>query len=150
MNQDFREMLAALSAQRADFLVVGAYALAGHGLPRATGDIDIWIRPTVENAKRVWRSLVAFGAPLETLTVEDLSTPGVFFQMGIPPRRIDILTTIDGVEFEEAWATKRVCKIEGLDLPVLGRAALIRNKRAAGRPKDLVDLDWLEKTGSQS
>jgi len=78
-------MLSGLSAQQAEFLLVGAYALAGHGLPRATGDIDIWIRPTPDNAARVWRALAAFGAPLESLTIEDLTTPGVFFQMGVPP-----------------------------------------------------------------
>ena len=124
--------------------MVGAYALAGHGLPRATGDIDIWIRPTRENAVRVWRALATFGAPLETLTLEDLATPGVFFQIGVPPWRIDILTAIDGVEFEEAWRTRLDCMIDGIELSVLGRDALIRNKRAAGRPKDLADLAWLE------
>ena len=145
MNQDFREMLSELSAQQAEFLLVGAYALAGHGLPRATGDIDIWIRPTRENASRVWRALAAFGAPLETLSIEDLTTPGVFFQIGVPPRRIDILTAIDGVEFEEAWETRFDCVIDGTPLSVLGKEALIRNKRAAGRPKDLADLAWLER-----
>ncbi len=144
LNRDFRDMLSELSAQRADFLLVGAYALAGHGLPRATGDIDIWIRPTPDNAVRVWRALVAFGAPLESLTLVDLTIPGVFFQIGVPPRRIDILTAIDGVEFEEAWQTRLDCVIDGTELSVLGREALIRNKRAAGRPKDLADLAWLE------
>jgi len=140
-------MLSELSARQAEFLVVGAYALAGHGLPRATGDIDIWIRPTSENAVRVWQALAAFGAPLETLTVDDLTTPGVFFQIGIPPRRTDILTAIDGVEFEEAWQTRLDCLIDGIELPVLGRDCLIRNKRAAARPKDLADLAWLESDG---
>lgn len=145
LNQDFREILSELSAQQAEFLVVGAYALAGHGLPRATGDIDIWIRPSHGNASRVWRALAAFGAPLQDLTIEDLTTPGVFFQIGIPPRRIDILTAIDGVEFEDGWQTRLPCQIDGIDLAVLGREALIRNKRASGRPKDLADLAWLEK-----
>ncbi len=144
LNPDFRDILSELSAQRAEFLLVGAYALAGHGLPRATGDIDIWIRPTSDNAERVWRALVAFGAPLETLTLDDLTTPGVFFQIGVPPRRIDILTAIDEVEFEDAWQTKLDCVIDGIELSVLGREVLIRNKRAAGRPKDLADLAWLE------
>jgi hypothetical protein len=115
LNQDFREMLSGLSAQQAEFLLVGAYALAGHGLPRATGDIDIWIRPTPDNAARVWRALAAFGAPLESLTIEDLTTPGVFFQMGVPPRRIDILTAIDRVEFDEAWSTRLDCVIDGIE-----------------------------------
>jgi hypothetical protein len=144
LNQDFREILSELSAHQAEFLVVGAYALAGHGLPRATGDIDIWIRPTAENAERVWRALAAFGAPLDTLTIKDLTTPGVFFQMGVQPRRIDILTAIDGVEFEEAWLARHICNIDGLKLSVLGRSELIQNKRATGRPKDLADLAWLE------
>ena len=138
-------MLSELSAQNAEFLVVGAYALAGHGLPRATGDIDIWIRPSADNAARVWKALLEFGAPLESLTLEDLSTPGVFFQIGVPPRRIDILTAIDGVEFEDAWQGRLECTLDdGIELPVLGRDHLICNKRASGRPKDLADLAWLE------
>ena len=144
MNQDFDAMLSALSGAGADFLIVGAHALAAHGRPRATGDLDVWVRPTPDNAGRVWTALQAFGAPLFDLTREDLSTPGVVFQIGLPPCRIDILTTISGVSFDEAWPRRGVFAIEGRNLPFIGREDLLANKRAAGRPKDLVDLAFLE------
>jgi hypothetical protein len=145
MNRDFVEMLSALFAAGVEFLVVGAHALAAHGTPRATGDLDLWVRPTPENAQRVLTALKAFGAPLFDLTLEDLSRPDVVFQIGLPPDRIDLLTGISGVGFEEAWPERLTSTVAGLSLPFIGRAALIRNKRAAARPKDLVDADLLEK-----
>ena len=144
MNRDFVEMLSALFAAKAEFLIVGGHALAAHGQPRATGDIDLWVRPTKENAPRVFAALKAFGAPLFDLTVEDLSKPGIVFQMGLPPYRIDILTGISGITFEEAFPDRLLAKVDGLELPFIGRAALVQNKRAAGRPKDLLDADVLE------
>jgi hypothetical protein len=144
MNRDFAEMLGALCDQQAEFLVVGAYALAAHGLPRATGDIDIWVRPTPPNAERVWAALEAFGAPLLDLTREDLATQGIVFQIGIAPNRIDILTRITGVEFEAAWPNRMEIEIEGRTIPILGKPELITNKKAAGRPKDLGDVRFLE------
>lgn len=144
MNPHFRDMLSALCAEGVEFLVVGAYALAAHGIPRATGDIDIWIRPTAENAQRVWRALKRFRAPLFDLTVEDLQTPEMVFQIGAAPQRIDILTSIDAVEFDEAWRNRKETEVAGQKLAVLGREDLIRNKRAIGRPKDLADVAWLE------
>jgi hypothetical protein len=143
MNQDFAEMLGALSDQQAEFLVVGAYAMAAHGTPRATGDIDIWVRPTPENAKRVWAALNVFGAPLMDLTQDDLHTKGIVFQIGIAPNRIDILTRISGVEFEEAWPNRMEITVEGRSIPILGKPDLITNKKMAGRPKDLLDVDLL-------
>lgn len=140
MNRDFAEMLDALSAAEAEFLIVGAHALAAHGHPRATGDLDIWIRPTALNAARVWNALLTFGAPLDELRLEDLATPEVVFQMGVVPARIDILTSITGLEFEEAWARRDVFEVEGRALPFLSRQDLIRNKSALGRPRDLADL----------
>ncbi len=98
MNQDFQDLLRALCDAKAKFLIVGAYALAVHGTPRATGDIDVWVQPTPDNARRVYQALQTFGAPLHKLEIADLSTPGIVFQMGLPPRRIDILTEISGVE----------------------------------------------------
>jgi hypothetical protein len=144
MNRDFAEMLGALCDQRVEFLVVGAYALAAHGLPRSTGDIDLWVRPTRENAARVWQALQAFGAPLFNLTQEDLEEPGIVFQIGLPPNRIDILTRISGVEFEEAWGNRLEIQVEGRPIPVLGRQELVKNKQASGRPKDLLDVQALE------
>ncbi len=139
MNQDFQDFLRELSDAGARFLIVGAYALAAHGLPRATGDIDIWVEPTMENAGLVFRALQAFGAPLHDLTVADLGSPGVVFQMGLPPRRIDVLTQITGVDFDEAWARRAGATFGDLEVWVIGPRELLRNKRATGRPRDLVD-----------
>ena len=127
-------------------MVVGAHAMAAHGVPRATGDIDIWIEPRAENALEAWKALAEFGAPVETLGLSpaDLSQPGMVFQVGQPPRRIDILTEISGVEFDAAWTNRIVAEIEDLAVPFLGRSDLIENKRASGRPKDLVDVELLE------
>ncbi len=144
MNQDFQDLLRELSAARAKFLVVGAYAMAAHGVPRATGDIDVWVEPTEENAAKVWTALEAFGAPLQHLTVEDLSQPDVVFQMGLPPRRIDVLTQISGVEFEVAWQNRDTAMFGEIEAFVIGTKELIDNKRATGRPKDLLDVDTLE------
>jgi hypothetical protein len=140
MNPDFAEMLAAFNAAGAEYLVVGAHALAAHGRPRATGDLDLWVRPTEANARRVHAALRAFGAPLEALSVEDLAAPDLVFQIGVAPVRIDILTAISGVEFDEAWKDRISVPIGELPVPVIGRDCLIRNKRAAGRPRDLADL----------
>jgi predicted nucleotidyltransferase len=144
LNPDFRDMLSALSDERAEFLLVGAYALAVYGLPRATGDMDLWIRCSDDNAGRVWRALARFGAPLGDLRQDDLRTPGVVVQIGVVPRRIDLLTSIDAVEFDDAWAQKTEVELEGLRLPVIGRRDLIANKKAVGRPQDLADVARLE------
>ena len=145
MNHDFVEILQELSVAGADFLVVGAHALAAYERPRTTGDLDVWVRATPENAQRVWNALVKFGAPLVDLTLADLSEPGLTFQMGLPPRRIDVLTDISGVTFEEAWGNRLNVENDGIRYAVIGKTDLIRNKRAAGRPKDLVDADELER-----
>lgn len=144
MNRDFDEMLAALSAAGAEFLVVGAYAVAVHGRPRATGDLDLWVRPTSDNAARVWQALLAFGAPMTALTLADLARPDLIFQIGLPPARIDIMTGISGVEFEDAWPRRLMVTVSGRTVPVLGRDDLIRNKKATGRPRDLADVAELE------
>ena len=144
MNRDFVEMLSALLEARAEFLIVGAHALAAHGVPRATGDLDIWVRSETDNADRVLAALKSFGAPLLDLTREDLLRPATVFQIGVAPSRIDILTSITSVTFEGAWANRRTVTIEGLSIPVLGREEFIANKRAVGRPKDVADLALLE------
>jgi hypothetical protein len=137
-------MLSALSAAGAEYLVVGAHALAVHGRPRATGDLDIWVRASSDNARRVWAALEVFGAPLHELKPEDLTTPDVVFQIGVAPGRIDLLTSITGVEFESAWPHRVEVGVAGLQVPVLGKNDLIRNKRATARPRDLADLAELE------
>jgi len=144
MNPDFREMLAALSAAGADFMVIGAHAMAAYARPRATGDIDLWVRASPENAERVWAALVEFGAPLGALTKDDLATPDLVYQIGVAPSRIDILTAIEGVSFDDAWPRRNEIDVMGVAVPVIGRTDLIQNKRALGRPKDLADLEELE------
>jgi hypothetical protein len=146
MNRDFAEMLRALSDAGADFLVVGAHARAAYGEPRATKDLDIWIRPTPDNARRVLSALQAFGAPTFDLTLEDLSSPGITFQLGIPPYRIDLLTDLTGITFDEAWANRTSAGFAGAAYPVIGKREFIRNKRATGRPQDLADADHVDRS----
>lgn len=146
MNKDFLDILTSLLETGARFIVVGAHAMAVHGVPRATGDLDIWIESVEDNVTRVWSALKRFGAPIEALGVSknDFLSPDMVIQIGMPPRRIDILTGITGVGFDDAWATKVSHKIDSLDIPFLGREALIANKRATGRAKDIADLETLE------
>jgi len=146
MNRDFVEMLSALSTTEVEFLIVGAHALAAHGYVRSTGDLDIWIRASPENAVRVWSALTEFGAPLNDLTVKDLSSPGTVYQIGLPPTRIDLLTEISGITFEEAWPRRNTLHIASLEVPFIGREDLITNKRATGRLKDLADIEELDRT----
>jgi len=120
LNENFRDMLLALNDARVEYLIVGAYALAAHGSPRATGDIDIWVRPDPENAERVWSALVRFGAPIDQITVDDFAAPGIVFQIGLPPERIDVSTMISGVDFHQAWNSRMVVEIDGMSVPVLG------------------------------
>ena len=141
-------MLSLFNEEKVEYMVVGAYALAYHGLPRATGDIDLWIRCSDENAERVWRALSKFGVPVLNLTQDDLKKPGTVFQIGLAPRRIDILTSIDGVGFEEAEQESQLVEIEGIMIPIIGRTHLLQNKRATGRPQDQADVARLE--GDQS
>jgi hypothetical protein len=140
---DARDLLRAFCARDVRFLIVGAHALGFYGAPRATGDFDLYVEPTPENARRVMAALEEFGAPLFDLTLDDLSRPGVVFQMGVPPYRIDLNTELTGVTFDECWEGHAVAHVEGLELPVIAREAMIRNKRATGRPKDRLDLELL-------
>jgi len=145
LNRDHLDLLRAFVDADVRFLVVGAHAVGYHAQPRATGDLDVWIEATVDNARRAHEALSAFGAPLENLTVEELATPGIVFQMGVPPNRIDVLNEISGVGFKQAWETRSKATIAGLEFPVIGFDCLLANKRAAGRPKDLGDIDALER-----
>lgn len=146
MNDDYRDILTALMDENVRFLVVGAHALAVHGYPRATVDLDIWIDRDPENARGVWRALANFGAPLDDLDVNesDLARPNVVVQFGLPPNRIDILTGISGVAFQDAWSRRTEGTLEGVRVPVLGLDDLRTNKRASGRVKDRADLKGLE------
>ena len=144
MNPDFADMLSALSAAGVDFLIVGAHALAAHGVPRATGDLDIWIRPTPDNAARTLRALSAFGAPLADLSIDDLTRPDTVFQIGLPPSRIDIVSGITGVSFDDAWERRVPVVLPGGSVDVLSKVDFVANKKAVGRPKDLADLALLD------
>src|SRR6185295_14946174 len=143
MNQDFRDLLAEFNARQVEFLLVGAHALAAHGHVRATQDLDVWVRPSPENATRVIAALRAFGAPLHDLTEKDLSTPGLIFQIGVEPIRIDVLTVIDGVQFDEAWENRVLTKFGDQPVGVLSEEHLIKNKLTAARTQDLADVERL-------
>jgi hypothetical protein len=144
LNSDYKDILSALSAEKVKFLLVGAYALAAHGYPRATLDIDFWIWPESGNAAAVWRALTRFGAPLDNLSTADLQTEGLVFQIGVAPRRIDIITSLDGLNFNEAFARARPVKFDDIAVHVLSIEDMIINKRATGRTKDLADAEMLE------
>jgi hypothetical protein len=149
LNPDFRDILS-LSAfidARVEFLVVGGYAMAAHHLPRATKDLDVWVRPDASNATRVLAALDAFGAPRHGLSATDLEKEGTIYQIGVPPNRVDVITVAEGVRFEDAWLDRTDVEIDGLLVPVIGRRSLIANKRTVGRPQDLVDADALGALG---
>jgi hypothetical protein len=143
INSDFVDLLRAFNAEGVEFLIVGAYAVGAHGRPRGTGDLDVFVRPSRENAERVLRALATFGAPIGGLTVGDLTGGEVVFQIGVVPVRIDVLTSIAGVSFDECWPGRVPGTLGGVDVGVIGRADLIKNKRAAGRTKDLADVEAL-------
>jgi len=150
-SDDFRDLLIALSDAEARFMVVGGYAVAAHGRPRGTKDLDIWVEPTLENAQRVLVALAEFGAAAGDLSPEDLATPGIGFMMGRPPTRIDILTDLVAVEFDSAWSRASIVELApGCRCRVIGLDDLIANKRAAGRPQDLADVDGLERLRRRS
>lgn len=144
LNDDYKEMLQCLSEEDVKFLLVGAYALAVHGFPRATKDIDFFVWATPENAANLMRALAKFGAPMEGIAESDFSLEGVIFQIGSSPRRIDIITTIDGIKFDQAYVNRKIFPIEGLQIPVISLEDLIANKRASGRKQDLADVEKLE------
>jgi hypothetical protein len=144
LNPDYHDILSLFSEEKVEYLLVGAYALAAHGNPRATGDIDLWVNPTSENSARVHAALVKFGAPISDLDESEFSQPDLVLQIGEEPRRI--LTTITGVDdFDEAFLERLEAELEGLTVPVLSQRLMILNKRATGRPQDLADVAWLER-----
>ena len=144
LNSDFRDILSAFCEEKVEFMLVGAYAVAAHGLPRATGDIDLWVKCSEKNAERVWAAIMNFGAPLANISKQDFTTRGNVVQIGVTPRRIDILTQITGVEYEEAEPQSITIEIEGIAIPVIGLAHLVQNKSAVGRPQDKADVARLQ------
>jgi hypothetical protein len=147
LNPDFRDILSAFIGSKVEFLVVGGYTVAAHRLPRATKGLHIWVRPSPENGERVLNALDAFGAARHDLSASDLATEGTIYQVGVPPNRIDVLTLVEGVQFQDAWRDRSQIDIEGLLIPVIGKTHLITNKRTVRRPQDLLDADLLDSSG---
>ena len=147
LPDDFRDLLLALCDAGAEFVVVGGHAVAFHGHPRATKDLDILVRATSANAALVYRALGSFGAPLSAFEVSegDFASYDGVLQIGVPPLRIDIINRADGITFDEAIADGASIEIDGRTIPIIGRLALLKNKRASGREQDLADLKILER-----
>jgi hypothetical protein len=145
LNEDYRDALHILLSNEVRFLVVGAYALGAYGYPRATGDFDIWVDASIENSKKIYVSLAEFGARLADISEQTFAEKGIVFQIGIAPRRIDIITCIDGVDFREAYEKKEVIEVDGLNIPFLSKEDLIKNKRSTGREKDRLDAENLSR-----
>ncbi len=143
LNKDYKEMLQILLNNKVRFLVVGAYAMGVYGYPRATGDIDIWVEASSENSEKIHQSLSEFGAPLSEVTKTTFCEEGIVFQIGVAPRRIDIITKIDGVDFNKAYSDKQKIEIEGIKIPFLSKEDLIKNKESTGREKDQLDAKYL-------
>jgi predicted nucleotidyltransferase len=144
LNNDYRDILHALSERKVKFILIGAYAMAAHGYPRSTMDIDLWMMPEKENAGLVLQALEDFGAPIDDLSIDDLQKENIVFQIGVAPRRIDILTSVDGVKFEDAFSHSEIVDIDGIPVHIMSISDLITNKRSTGRLKDLADVETLE------
>jgi len=147
MHPDFKELLSEFNAHQVEYLVVGAHALAAHGHVWATKDMDVWVKPTRDNAERVIAALEAFGAPLHGVSIEDLSEPDLVLQLGVQPVRIDIITSISGVEFDDAYPERLETHFAGEPVGVLSRKYLIQNKSSTGRPQDIADVYQLTHDG---
>ncbi len=150
VNRDFVDLFAAFNARSVEYLVVGAHALAAYGHVRATKDLDVWVRPSPDNAPRIIGALADFGAPLHDLTEEDLASPGLVFQIGVAPLRVDVITEIDGVEFSAAWPDRIEVTLDGTPVQMISRRHLIENKKASGRLQDLADLERLKELEEQN
>ena len=145
INRDWIEALQLFIEEGVQFLIVGAHARARYARPRSTGDLDIWVNPTAENSERVMRALRRFGAPVDGVAASDFEDDDTVFQIGVAPIRIDVLSGISGVTFDEAWKRREVGALEGLSLAFIGREDFLQNKRATGRAKDLADIEDVER-----
>ncbi len=145
LSQDFKDMLVLFEEEKVEYIIVGAYALSAHGIVRATRDIDFWVNPTPENADKVWRALTRFGAPMIDVTVDDFARPGVIYQIGVAPFRIDVITEAAPLKFEASYANAIRADIGGVQAPVLSVGDIILNKQTAGRHKDELDIEELRK-----
>ena|SRR5215204_4094678 len=143
-SQDFREFIELLIKNKAEYLIVGGYAVGIHGHPRYTGDLDIWLNPTSENAEKILSSVNEFGFASFKLSKEDFTKPGNVIQLGYPPLRIDLLTEIDGVTFTECFENRKEVIIESIKVNFIGYSDLLKNKKESGRPRDIDDIDHLK------
>jgi len=143
-NSDFRELLNLFEKHKVRYLVVGAYAVMKYTEPRFTKDLDLWIATDIENANSVYVALKEFGAPLANLSADDFTRQDYFYQMGIPPMRVDIMMSIPGVTFEEAWKNREAVELDNFKIPFISRSDLMREKEASGRPQDKRDFDRLK------
>ncbi len=143
LNEDYREMLQLLLDHEVKFLVVGAYAMSAYGVVRATGDIDVWVMVSTDNSESIYQSLLQFGSPLEHIDEKTFCEEGVIFQIGVAPRRIDILTRIDGVDFHQAYERRKEVIVDDLKIPFISKEDLIKNKQSTGREKDALDVKEL-------
>jgi hypothetical protein len=147
LSPDFKELLRSFNSNRVEYLIVGGYALAWLGAPRFTGDLDFYVKPSEENAERVLEALKEFGFAESGLKQEDFVEPGRILRLGVPPARIDILTSIDGVTWKEAWAGRESGRYGDTPASYIGKSQFIANKRAMGRHKDLADIEALQTQG---
>jgi hypothetical protein len=145
LNKDWREFIELLNSNGVEYVVVGAFAVAYHGFPRYTGDLDLLVRASAENSERLVRALVSFGFGFLGIRGEDFLSPEKIIQLGVQPNRIDLLTSISGVDFEHVWETRKAGELDGVQTHFIGREALIENKLATGRAKDLGDAEELRK-----
>ena len=145
LNEDYKEILQILLKNKVKFLIVGAYAMGAYGYPRATGDFDIWVDTSLANSRKIYKSLSEFGALLKDISEKTFCKEGIIFQIGVAPRRIDVITKIDGVNFKQAYSHKEKIKIEKLTIPFLSKDDLIKNKKSTGREKDKLDIKYLQK-----
>ena len=143
MNSDFKDLLRTFNEAGVRYLVVGGYAFAEHVEPRYTKDLDLWIERSDENADRVLAALRAFGAPLRELTKNDLTTAGTFFQIGLPPNRIDIITQLEEMEFGACWQRRKTVSLGDISVEYISLADLIENKERTARPHDIADAEHL-------
>lgn len=144
LHSDLREFVELLNSTGVEFVVVGAHAVAYHGRPRYTGDLDLFVRPSMDNARRIVRTLQDFGFEALGIDIADLIEPGRVVQLGVAPNRIDMLTALTGVSFDQAWEGSEETLLDGVPVRMLGRRELLANKRALGRPRDLADIEFLE------
>lgn len=144
LNKDYKEFLELLNEKRVEYLVIGGYALGLHGFPRYTGDIDVWIKVGEANAEKIVAAIEKFGFSSLELKKENFLEKDIIIQLGYPPVRIDIITSIDGVEFDEAYSNRQTFNADGVDIFFIGIRDLIKNKRSSGRPQDIADLEKLE------